>query len=213
MNIFFLFFLNLASGQVHFYRWKTLRQIRQSVFFVPIRRSIWLTGLIMWSDWINFQELSKESGWQNIYIVWILIASLATKFVIFLANCCSNITQLNTVLYRSQCRNVLNTILSNILRPVFALICFHLLAQKPNLEKFSIYSNQFFHNFHLAESSFTCPKLRASWLARTQQDSLSGMFIVLSFTYSSSDWHKNKHFVMNFWVNTPPSLVSLGLVL
>jgi hypothetical protein len=115
--------------------------------------------------------------------------------------------------YRSQCRNVLNTILSNILRPVFALICFHLLAQKPNLEKFSIYSNQFFHNFHLAESSFTCPKLRASWLARTQQDSLSGMFIVLSFTYSSSDWHKNKHFVMNFWVNTPPSLVSLGLVL
>ena len=39
---------------------------------------------------------------------------------------------------------------------------FHLLAQKPNLEKFSIYSNKFFHNFHLSKSSFTCPGLRPS---------------------------------------------------
>ena len=34
------------------------------------------------------------------------------------------------------------------------------LARKPNLETFSIYSNKFFHNFHLSESSFiifTCP--------------------------------------------------------
>jgi len=37
----------------------------------------------------------------------------------------------------------------------------HLLAQKPNLEKLSIYSNKFFHNFHLSESSFTCPGLLA----------------------------------------------------
>ena len=36
---------------------------------------------------------------------------------------------------------------------------FHLLAQKPNLEKISIYSNKFFHNFHLSKSSFTCPGL------------------------------------------------------
>ena len=39
---------------------------------------------------------------------------------------------------------------------------YHLLARKPNLEKISIYSNKFFHNFHLSESSFTCPRLRAS---------------------------------------------------
>jgi len=43
---------------------------------------------------------------------------------------------------------------------------FHLLARKPNLEKLSSYSNKFFHNFHLSESSFTCPGLRASGLAR-----------------------------------------------
>ena len=39
---------------------------------------------------------------------------------------------------------------------------FHLLARKPNLEKCSIYSSKIFHNFHLSESSFTCPGLRAS---------------------------------------------------
>ena len=50
---------------------------------------------------------------------------------------------------------------------------FHLLARKPNLEKISIYSSKFFHNFHLFESSFTCPGLRASGLVRrlcTQKD-------------------------------------------
>ena len=31
---------------------------------------------------------------------------------------------------------------------------------------FSIYSNKFFHNFHLSKSSFTCPGLRASGLVR-----------------------------------------------
>ena len=41
---------------------------------------------------------------------------------------------------------------------------FHLLARKSNLEKFSIYSNKFFHYFHLSDSSFTCPGLRASGL-------------------------------------------------
>ena len=39
---------------------------------------------------------------------------------------------------------------------------FHLLARKPNLELFSIYSNKFFHNFHLSESSFTYANLRTS---------------------------------------------------
>ncbi len=41
---------------------------------------------------------------------------------------------------------------------------FHLLALKPNLEKCSIYSNKFFHNFHLFESSLTCSGLWASGL-------------------------------------------------
>jgi hypothetical protein len=35
---------------------------------------------------------------------------------------------------------------------------FHQLAGKPNLEIVSNYSNKFFHNFHLSESSFTCPR-------------------------------------------------------
>ena len=48
---------------------------------------------------------------------------------------------------------------------VFALIFFHLLAQKPNIEQFSIYSNKFFHNFHLSESRFTCLGPRARGLA------------------------------------------------
>ena len=44
---------------------------------------------------------------------------------------------------------------------VFALIFFtyNVCARKPNLEKISIYSNKFIHNFHLFESSFT-------WLVR-----------------------------------------------
>ena len=49
---------------------------------------------------------------------------------------------------------------------VFACILFHLLARKPNLEKSSIYSNKFFNNFHLSESSFTCPRLQESGLAQ-----------------------------------------------
>ena len=48
---------------------------------------------------------------------------------------------------------------------ICALI-FRLLARKPNLENCYIHSNKFFHNFHLPESSFTCPWLRASGLAR-----------------------------------------------
>jgi hypothetical protein len=36
---------------------------------------------------------------------------------------------------------------------VFALICFHLLARTPNLEKKSIYSNKFCHNFVIFHKS------------------------------------------------------------
>jgi len=42
----------------------------------------------------------------------------------------------------------------------------HLFVLKPNLETISIYSNKFFHNFHLSLSSFTCPRLWTSGLAR-----------------------------------------------
>jgi hypothetical protein len=48
---------------------------------------------------------------------------------------------------------------------LFNFFHLHVLARKPILENFSIYSNKFFHNFHLSESSFTCPGLRASELA------------------------------------------------
>jgi hypothetical protein len=62
--------------------------------------------------------------------------------------------------------NIIHTILKNmqLLTSNFFLIhtitnnsfChnfFHLLAWKPNLEKFSIYSNKFFHKFHLSWAS------------------------------------------------------------
>ena len=42
---------------------------------------------------------------------------------------------------------------------------FHLLARMPNLEKRSIYSSKFFHNFHLSESRFICPVIQTSALA------------------------------------------------
>ena len=48
--------------------------------------------------------------------------------------------------------------------PVFALIFFTYLLWKQNLEKNSIYPNNFFHNFHLSESSFTCPEKKIGWI-------------------------------------------------
>jgi hypothetical protein len=51
-------------------------------------------------------------------------------------------------------------------RPSIDTYQVHVLAQNPNLEFFSIYSNKFFHNFHLSKSSFTCPTLPASGLAQ-----------------------------------------------
>ena len=54
---------------------------------------------------------------------------------------------------------VISYLLCSILS--LCLNLFHLLAQKPNLE-FSIYSNKFFHNFHLSESIFNL--LQASGL-------------------------------------------------
>jgi hypothetical protein len=70
---------------------------------------------------------------------------------------------------------------------------FHLLAWKQNLEKFSIYSNKFFHYFHLSESSFTSPGLQASGLARR----LYMISIVFKYEHrSESTWKfgsKNKN--------------------
>ena len=54
--------------------------------------------------------------------------------------------------------------LFNLSSHSLCLNCFHLLAQKPNIEKISIDSNKFFHNFLLSESSFTCHGLRVSGL-------------------------------------------------
>jgi len=43
---------------------------------------------------------------------------------------------------------------------------FTYLPESQIYKKNYIYSNKFFHNFHLSESNFTCPGLRASGLAR-----------------------------------------------
>ena len=63
--------------------------------------------------------------------------------------------------------------ITNILT-VFALFFFtniFVLPRKQKLDKFSIYSNKFFHNLPMSESSFTCARLRASGLARRLQSS------------------------------------------
>ena len=49
---------------------------------------------------------------------------------------------------------------------VFAFIFYTYHKRKPNFEKCSIYSNKFFHKFHLSESSLTCPELQASGLVQ-----------------------------------------------
>jgi hypothetical protein len=67
---------------------------------------------------------------------------------------------------KSQCISIdLNHLFSKLDIYAVCLNFFHVLAWKPNLEKNYIYSNKFFHNFHLSESSFTCPRLRASGFA------------------------------------------------
>ena len=63
--------------------------------------------------------------------------------------------------------------------PSLCLNFFHLLARKPNLETFSIYSNKFFHNFHLSESSFTCPGHWASGLVQRLFSSLLGDTLIV----------------------------------
>ena len=62
---------------------------------------------------------------------------------------------------------------------------FHLLAQKPNLEKKVIYSNKFCHNFHLSESSFTCLWLRASGLAQRLIKRFRFLFKIVHLRYAA----------------------------
>jgi hypothetical protein len=66
---------------------------------------------------------------------------------------------------------LLNVQLLNVYHVISWYLCslclnfFHLLAERQIWKKKKIYSNKFFHDFHLAESSFTCPRLRISGLA------------------------------------------------
>ena len=64
----------------------------------------------------------------------------------------------------------------------FCLNFFHLLAQKPNLEKNNIYSNKFIDDFHLSESSFSCPRLRANGLVQDCLCSKNKVPHYISFT-------------------------------
>ena len=83
---------------------------------------------------------------------------------------------------------------------------FHLpvLARKPNLQKFSIYSNKFFHKFHLSESSFTCPELRASGLARRLYKTLAELQVLYSWinkiisSLPSKQNHSWSHIIWKF---------------
>jgi hypothetical protein len=52
---------------------------------------------------------------------------------------------------------------------------FHLLAPKPNLDKISIYSNKFFHIFHLSEIQFYLSQALGKWVsAKTEPSTETG---------------------------------------
>jgi hypothetical protein len=63
---------------------------------------------------------------------------------------------------------------------VFALILFTYLLES----QISIYSNKFFHNFHLSETSFTCPGLRASGLAWKMQTKVIHFWQINGFLFN-----------------------------
>jgi hypothetical protein len=91
---------------------------------------------------------------------------------------CISLQQLDQTIFEGHIALLLYSICLNF---------FHLLARKPNLEKNSIYSDKFFYNFHLSESSFTCPALRASGLVRrlaiyvTEHELISVVLTVKTF--------------------------------
>jgi len=61
-------------------------------------------------------------------------------------------------------------------------LCFHFspTCPKAKFRKIFYLSNKFFHNFHLSESSFTCPLLRASRLARRMH---RGQIVIIDFVW------------------------------
>jgi hypothetical protein len=68
-------------------------------------------------------------------------------------------------------------IFTHVHKLIFFSLCLHffnLLVWKPNLEKCSIYSSKFFHNFHWSKSNLTCSRLQASEWARR---------LILMFSY------------------------------
>ena len=76
----------------------------------------------------------------------------------------------------------------------FCLNFFPLLSQKPNLEKFSINSNKFFHNFQMSEASFTCPGLRASGLAQRLLHECEQIYFYLKEKKTFAHLHTCTHF-------------------
>ena len=88
---------------------------------------------------------------------------------------------------------------------------FHLLAQKPNIEKISIDSNKFFHNFHLSESSFTCHGLRASGLAWRLQSNCVDIKKIVLYICTITDYKSfvvmSQCKVLIDWCLTPTLLV------
>ena len=106
----------------------------------------WL-GSNQWPDWAQTNDLHLRQACINpmMLIQYIVATSYGIQFII------------NETFHLSQ-----DIIIIWVLNWFFAYfsLClnfFHLLARKPNLGNFSIYSKNFFHNFHLYKSSFTCP--------------------------------------------------------
>ena len=90
---------------------------------------------------------------------------------------------------------------------IFALIFFHLLAWNPNLEKNSIYSNKFFNNFHMSESSFTCCVGSGMWIsAKTVLFSL--VWIQFYLSHCSGMWISTKTVIaIHISLNTHSHLI------
>jgi hypothetical protein len=112
------------------------------------------------SKWSTFFTLSKLRSWTSITSLVIKCCNILPKLRKISTGCRQNNLGTITVTLRYLMMFYASSIYS------LCLNFFHLLARKPNLENFSIYSNKFFHNCHLSKSSFTCPWLRASGLAR-----------------------------------------------
>ena len=103
---------------------------------------------------INFVRKNPMVILSNVYILFnvvILVASSALTWIV------EFFFILNTLIKPSYNNNSIGQF-------SLCLKFFHLHNRKPNSENFSIYSSKLFHNFHLSESSFNCPVLRAGGL-------------------------------------------------